>query len=220
MRMYTRVLIRTLTAPYAPCSPPCSSPSSSLHSPRRPAHPAHPAHPAPRPAHPAHPAPRSAHQSTDKNFLVPVGGAVVATCSKEHGRPLLKKARTCAHAHAHAHMHMHAHHAPCMSRTLLCSRTPRRGVHVNMHMHMHARLSCAAYANMHAHAHALPMPVHMHMHVHAHACACPCTCVHQVSATYPGRASIAPVLDLFCTLLHLGADGWAKLLADRQVRDT
>ena len=67
-------------------------------------------------------------QSTDKNFLVPVGGAVVATCSKEYGRPLLKK----------------------------------------------------------------------------------------VSATYPGRASVAPILDLFCTLLHLGADGWAKLLAERQ----
>eukprot|EP00908_Phaeocystis_cordata_P025735 Transcript_8215.p2 GENE.Transcript_8215~~Transcript_8215.p2 ORF type:complete len:477 (+),score=137.60 Transcript_8215:52-1431(+) len=67
-------------------------------------------------------------QSTDKNFLVPVGGAVVATCSKEHGAPLMKK----------------------------------------------------------------------------------------VSATYPGRASVSPILDLFCTLLHLGADGWAKLLADRQ----
>ena len=35
-------------------------------------------------------------QSTDKNFLVPVGGALVATCSKELGRPLLKQAG-CAH---------------------------------------------------------------------------------------------------------------------------
>ena len=67
-------------------------------------------------------------QSTDKNFLVPVGGAVVASASKEYGRPLLKK----------------------------------------------------------------------------------------VSATYPGRASVAPILDLFCTLLHLGADGWTQLLAERQ----
>lgn len=67
-------------------------------------------------------------QSTDKNFLVPVGGAVVASCSKEFGRPLLKK----------------------------------------------------------------------------------------VSATYPGRASVSPILDLFCTLLHLGGEGWARLLAERQ----
>ena len=29
-----------------------------------------------------------------------------------------------------------------------------------------------------------------------------------LSATYPGRASVAPILDLFITLLHLGADGW------------
>ena len=27
---------------------------------------------------------------------------------------------------------------------------------------------------------------------------------------------MSPILDLFCTLLHLGADGWTKLLADRQ----
>ena len=58
-------------------------------------------------------------QSTDKNFLVPVGGAVVASCSAEHGKALIAK----------------------------------------------------------------------------------------VSSTYPGRASVAPILDLFCTLLHLGADG-------------
>ena len=38
----------------------------------------------------------------------------------------------------------------------------------------------------------------------------------QVSATYPGRASVSPILDLFCTLVHLGVDGWTKLLADRQ----
>ncbi|KAL1507789.1 hypothetical protein AB1Y20_007399 [Prymnesium parvum] len=66
-------------------------------------------------------------QSTDKNFLVPVGGAIVATCSAEFGPPLLA----------------------------------------------------------------------------------------QVSATYPGRASLSPILDLFATLLHLGASGWTALLARR-----
>ena len=40
--------------------------------------------------------------------------------------------------------------------------------------------------------------------------------VAAVSSTYPGRASVAPILDLFCTLLHLGADGWTKLLAQRE----
>lgn len=67
-------------------------------------------------------------QSTDKNFLVPVGGAVVATASREHGPPLLAKLR----------------------------------------------------------------------------------------ATYPGRASISPVLDLFSTLLYLGASGWLALLDRRR----
>ena len=67
-------------------------------------------------------------QSTDKNFLVPVGGAVVSTCSPTHGKALIAK----------------------------------------------------------------------------------------LSATYPGRASVAPILDLFITLLHLGADGWTALLARRE----
>ena len=67
-------------------------------------------------------------QSTDKNFLVPVGGAVVASCSATHGKALIAK----------------------------------------------------------------------------------------VSSTYPGRASVAPILDLFCTLLHLGADGWTRLLKTRE----
>ena len=66
-------------------------------------------------------------QSTDKNFLVPVGGAIVASCSASLGKALIAK----------------------------------------------------------------------------------------VSATYPGRASVAPILDLLMTLLHLGADGWERLLADR-----
>ena len=67
-------------------------------------------------------------QSTDKNFLVPVGGAIVATASKEYGSQLLAKLRS----------------------------------------------------------------------------------------TYPGRASISPVLDLFTTLLYLGASGWTALLERRR----
>ena len=63
-------------------------------------------------------------QSTDKNFLVPVGGAVIASSSAAHGKALIAG----------------------------------------------------------------------------------------VSATYPGRASVAPILDLFVTLLHLGASGWERLL--------
>ena len=38
----------------------------------------------------------------------------------------------------------------------------------------------------------------------------------KISATYPGRASVAPILDLFITLLHLGADGWTRMLAERE----
>lgn len=67
-------------------------------------------------------------QSTDKNFLVPVGGAVIASSSAAHGKALIAG----------------------------------------------------------------------------------------VSATYPGRASVAPILDLFMTLLHLGASGWERLLQQRE----
>lgn len=66
-------------------------------------------------------------QSTDKNFLVPVGGSVIASCSKALGAALIGK----------------------------------------------------------------------------------------VSTTYPGRASVSPIVDLFATLLHLGADGWERLLQRR-----
>jgi O-phospho-L-seryl-tRNASec:L-selenocysteinyl-tRNA synthase len=41
--------------------------------------------------------------------------------------------------------------------------------------------------------------------------------VEEVRKAYPGRASIAPVLDLFITLLGMGEDGWRKLLDDRDV---
>jgi O-phospho-L-seryl-tRNASec:L-selenocysteinyl-tRNA synthase len=37
-----------------------------------------------------------------------------------------------------------------------------------------------------------------------------------ISKTYPGRASIAPVSDLFITLLSMGAEGYTRLLAERE----
>ena len=37
-----------------------------------------------------------------------------------------------------------------------------------------------------------------------------------VSRTYPGRASIAPVVDVLITLLELGRDGWVRCLDDRE----
>ena len=37
-----------------------------------------------------------------------------------------------------------------------------------------------------------------------------------MAKTYPGRASIAPILDLFQTLLYMGKDGYKKLLHKRQ----
>ena len=33
---------------------------------------------------------------------------------------------------------------------------------------------------------------------------------------YPGRASMSPLLDLLITLLHWGADGWRRVLQDRE----
>lgn len=40
--------------------------------------------------------------------------------------------------------------------------------------------------------------------------------VDAVRKSYPGRASISPVLDLLITLLSMGADGWARCLAERE----
>eukprot|EP00440_Ansanella_granifera_P041421 gb/GFBE01044918.1/.p1 GENE.gb/GFBE01044918.1/~~gb/GFBE01044918.1/.p1 ORF type:complete len:520 (+),score=95.86 gb/GFBE01044918.1/:1-1560(+) len=40
--------------------------------------------------------------------------------------------------------------------------------------------------------------------------------VDKVSSIYPGRASASPVLDLFITLLSLGAPGWTRLLQERK----
>lgn len=40
--------------------------------------------------------------------------------------------------------------------------------------------------------------------------------VHAVNSLYPGRASITPLLDVFITLLSLGASGWKSLLARRE----
>lgn len=42
------------------------------------------------------------------------------------------------------------------------------------------------------------------------------TLVDKVSGLYPGRASMSPVLDLFITLLSLGAPGWTGLLQERK----
>jgi O-phospho-L-seryl-tRNASec:L-selenocysteinyl-tRNA synthase len=42
--------------------------------------------------------------------------------------------------------------------------------------------------------------------------------IHAVQALYPGRASVAPVVDLFITLLQLGREGYAALLKAREQR--
>ena len=38
----------------------------------------------------------------------------------------------------------------------------------------------------------------------------------EVSQMYPGRASMSPLLDVFITLVGLGASGWKKLREDRK----
>jgi len=40
--------------------------------------------------------------------------------------------------------------------------------------------------------------------------------VDKISNIYPGRASMSPLLDLFITLLSLGATGWKRLLQERK----
>lgn len=40
--------------------------------------------------------------------------------------------------------------------------------------------------------------------------------VDKISNLYPGRASMSPILDLFMTLLSLGASGWKRLLQERK----
>jgi len=42
------------------------------------------------------------------------------------------------------------------------------------------------------------------------------TFIQEISKTYPGRASIAPILDVFITLLGLGVTGYKKLLQERK----
>mmetsp|Transcript_107314 Transcript_107314/g.308790 ORF Transcript_107314/g.308790 Transcript_107314/m.308790 type:complete len:523 (-) Transcript_107314:176-1744(-) len=44
--------------------------------------------------------------------------------------------------------------------------------------------------------------------------------VDKVSELYPGRASMSPLLDLFITLLSMGASGWKKLLEERKANAT
>ena len=41
--------------------------------------------------------------------------------------------------------------------------------------------------------------------------------VEAVARSYPGRAALSPILDLFVTLLQLGVDGLMRLLAERKV---
>ena len=40
--------------------------------------------------------------------------------------------------------------------------------------------------------------------------------IEAIGKTYPGRASVAPVLDVFITLLDLGASGYKGLLKQRK----
>lgn len=40
--------------------------------------------------------------------------------------------------------------------------------------------------------------------------------IEAVNKTYPGRASLSPLLDLLMTLLHWGQQGWERVLADRE----
>lgn len=40
--------------------------------------------------------------------------------------------------------------------------------------------------------------------------------VDRVARLYPGRAAMAPLLDLLITLLHWGASGWRAVLAQRE----
>ncbi len=40
--------------------------------------------------------------------------------------------------------------------------------------------------------------------------------VAAINAAYPGRACMAPLLDLLMTLLYLGADGWRAALCSRE----
>jgi O-phospho-L-seryl-tRNASec:L-selenocysteinyl-tRNA synthase len=44
------------------------------------------------------------------------------------------------------------------------------------------------------------------------------TFIEAVESLYPGRASVAPVVDLFITLLQLGRDGFSGLLRERERR--
>lgn len=40
--------------------------------------------------------------------------------------------------------------------------------------------------------------------------------IEAVNETYPGRASLSPLLDLLITLLHWGQDGWQRVLQERE----
>ncbi len=40
--------------------------------------------------------------------------------------------------------------------------------------------------------------------------------LQRLSATYPGRASMTPIIDLFITFLSMGEEGYLRLLSERQ----
>lgn len=94
-------------------------------------------------------------QSTDKNFMVPVGGAVVATA---------KRSKSKASKHRQAG---------------------------------NAEGTSAAASDKKPNHQAKPVDV--------------CTAI---SKLYPGRASGAPVVDLFITLLSMGCDGFNDVRAE------
>lgn len=123
-------------------------------------------------------------QSTDKNFMVPVGGAVVAAGRRRPGLiAAVNKAR----------MHV----TVLLLRSMLPSaHQPLTG---QWRHRYHARCTWLALW-------LCSQPVWWN--------------VPQAPATprqaYPGRASMAPLLDVLMTLLHWGARGWAEALAARE----
>ena len=122
-------------------------------------------------------------QSTDKNFMVPVGGAVVAAGRRRPGLiAAVNKARVLGAIlpHVHASWPISRWRGDGATNTLSALHGSRRS---------EARSECGEL-----------MP---------QAAAAP-------RQAYPGRASMAPLLDVLMTLLHWGARGWADVLAARE----
>ena len=123
-------------------------------------------------------------QSTDKNFMVPVGGAVLAA---RRGSTQLVGARQLQRLPAvWRHRGRLAGHRLCCSTGLPVSTIP-----------------CCFVAAAH-----IPTPSSSPCH--------PLLQVDRVATLYPGRACMSPLLDLLITLLHWGADGWQRVLTQRE----